>query len=73
MVEIVKNDNQVRVYLDEDRKSMDNMFDLSIRNGIWTLTVSRGGDTGMVFVQDTNVMRQFFEGGLEIIKVAEGS
>lgn len=67
MTEIVKNPNQVRAYLDDDKKSMDNMFDLTTRNGFWALTVSRGGDTATIFTQDAEIMREFFEAGLAIL------
>lgn len=67
MTEIVKNPHQVRVYLDQDKKSMDNMFDLTTRNGFWALSVAHSGDAATVFTQDIEVMREFFEAGLAIL------
>jgi hypothetical protein len=68
MADIVKNLNQVRVYLGGGKNPMDNMFDATFRNNIWSVTVSAGPDSsGMVFT-DTETMREFFEAGLEVVK-----
>lgn len=71
MSEMVKTDNQVRVYLDAKKNKLDHMVDVSFRNGIWSISAYRDGEGNMALISDTKLMREFFEAGLEIIRKAE--
>lgn len=71
MVEIVKSDNQVRVYLDDGKKRMDRVIDVVFRNNLWCVSVWADDEVGRVF-PDTQTMREFFEAGLKIVENAEG-